>query len=247
MGRSPGFHGNHCNPEANLLFIPTVTGGLPIPRVKSAAAAVFCLSPAIHSGCLSRTLLLRTWKSPHLWNLWYLCQLWDLSLVSSLDKPRTCRPLNCTPTVSAEYLTGLIWWFVWRHFLGSCTHPRYSWALGTLKQQCQHPDLRGIPSRCYTWGNRYGHRAQGACAEHHQRRAEERGRDTASPHEPISPTLTQIQGGRDTGPSERHDQHTEHYTAHWESESRNKDLKWHIMLIDWRLSPVDISTLPKAN
>ena len=213
MGHSPGFHGNHCNPEANLLFIPTVTGGLPIPRVKSAAAAVFCLSPAIHSGCLSRTLLLQTWKSPRLWNLWYLCQLWDLSLVSSLDKPRTCRPLNCTPTVSAEHLTGLLWWIICRHFLGSCTHARYSWAFGTLKQQCQHPDLRGIPSRCSSRGDRYGHRAQGACADHHQRRGEEGGRDTVSPHKPIPPPLTL------RSEKEGHRAFRETWPAHWTLQS----------------------------
>ena len=53
------------------------------------------------------------------------------------------------------------------------------------------------------------------------------------------------QGGRDTGPSDRHDQLTEHYTPHWEGGTRHKELTWHSMLIDWRLSTVDITILPK--
>ena len=186
--------------------------------VKSAAAAVFCLSPAIQSGCLSRILLLQICKTSHLLNLWYLCQLWDLSLVSSLGKHRACRPVICTPTESAEHLAGLIWWFICRHFLGSCTHPRFSWAFGTLRQQCQHPDLRGIPSRCSSWGDMYGQRAQGACAEHHQISGEEGGRDTASSHKPIPPLCP-------TGPSEGNNQHTKHYLPHWENETSHEN--WH--------------------
>ena len=109
-------------------------------------------------------------KTSHLLNLWYLCQLWDLSLVSSLDKHRTCRPVNCTPTVSVEHPTGLIWWFICRYFLGSCTYPRYSWAFGTLKQQCQQQVLhlrgqvwtQGPGCLCWTssdkrWGEKEGH------------------------------------------------------------------------------------------
>ena len=175
--------------------------------MKNASAAVFCLSPAIHSGRVFRVLLLQTWKSSHLLNLWYLCQLWDLSFVSNLDKHRTCRPLNCTPT--AEHLTGLIWWFICRYFLGSWTQPRYSGAFGTLKQQCQHPDLRGIPSRCSSWGDRYGHRAQDAYEEHLQRRGEEGGRDTVSPHKPIPPPLT-LRSGK-----EGHRAFRETWPAHW--------------------------------
>ena len=32
------------------------------------------------------------------------------------------------------------------------------------------------------------------------------------------------EGERDTGPSERHDQHTEHHTPHWESEPRGTEM-----------------------
>ena len=164
-----------------------------------------CLLPAIHSGCLSRTLLLQTWKIIQLLNLWFLCQLWDLSLVSS---PGPAVLWFVTQHLQ-ECLAGLIRWFVCRYFLGSCIHPRCSWAFGTLKQQCQQPDLRGSPSKCSSWGDRYGHRAQGACAEQHQRRREEGGRGTASPHEPIPPPLT-LRSGR-----EGHRAFRETRPAHW--------------------------------
>ena len=171
-------------------------------------------------------------KTSHLLNLWYLCQLWDLSLASNQGKYRACRPVKCSSIASAEYLAGLIWWFICMYFLGSCTHPRHSWAFGTLKQQCQHPDLRGIPSRCSIWGDRYGQKAQGACAEHHQRRGKEGGTLCLLTSPSLQHWLWWDQGGRDIGPSERHDQHTEHYTQHWESEIRHEELKWQIMLID---------------
>ena len=80
-------------------------------------------------------------KTSHLLNPWYLCQLWDLSVASNQGKYRACRPVKCSSTASAEYLAGLIWWFICMYFLGSCTHPRYSWAFGTLKQQCQQQVL----------------------------------------------------------------------------------------------------------
>ena len=124
--------------------------------------------------------------------LWFLCQPWDLSLVSSPGP----AVLWFVARHLQECLAGLIRWFVCRYFLGSCIHPRCLWAFGTLKQQCQHPDLRGSPSKCSSWGDRYGHRAQGACADHHQRRGEEGGRGTASPHEPIPPPLT-LRSGRE--------------------------------------------------
>ena len=143
-------------------------------------------------------------------SLWYVCHwLWYGSLVSRPGKYRACRPVKCSPKLYAEYLSGLIWWFIYRYFLGSCTHSRYSWAFGTLKQQCQHPDLRGIPSRCSSWGDRYGHKAQGTCAEHHQRRGEELERDTVSPHKPIPPPLT-LRSGR-----EGHRAFRETWPAHW--------------------------------
>ena len=126
---------------------------------------------------ITRTLLLQICKTSHLLNLWYLCQLWNLSLVSSPGKGQGLRAYKVYPNTSVVYLADLIWWFICRYFLGSCIHSRYSWALETLKQQCQHPDLRGFPRRCSTWGDRYGHKAQGTCAEHHQRRGDEGGRE----------------------------------------------------------------------
>ena len=142
------------------------------------------------------------------------------------EKYSARRPAKCSPTASAEDLAELIWWYVCRYFLGLWIQPTYSGASGTLKQQCQYLDLRGFPSRCSTWGDRCGHRAQGNCAEHHQRRVEERGRDTASPLQPIPPPLTLRSGRRDTGLSERNNQHTEHYTPHWENELSHEELKW---------------------
>ena len=204
MWCSTGFHGNQLTKEPNCCsFLLELEDSLlpPAPhQEKNSAAAVFCLSPAIHSECLSRILLLQTWKSSHLLNLCYLWQLWDLSLVSSLGKHRTCRPVNCTPTVSAEHLTGLIWWFFSRYFLGSCTHPRYSWAFGTLKQQCQHPDLRGILSRYSSWGDRYGHRAQGnLCWTSSEKRWEGRKRHCISSRTHPSTTDSEIREGGTQG------------------------------------------------
>ena len=195
---------------------------------------------------ITRTLLLQICKTSHLLNLWYLCQLWNLSLVSSPGKGQGLRAYKVYPNTSVVYLADLIWWFICRYFLGSCIHSRYSWALETLKQQCQHPDLRGFPRRCSTWGDRYGHKAQGTCAEHHQRRGDEGGRDIASPHEPIPPPLTLRSGREGHRAFRENDQHTEHYTPHWENEIRHMELKWQIMLIDWRLSTTEISTLLKA-
>ena len=184
-------------------------------------------------------------KTSHLLNPWYLCQLWDLSVASNQGKYRACRPVKCSSTASAEYLAGLIWWFICMYFLGSCTHPRYSWAFGTLKQQCQHPDLRGIPSRYSSWGDRYGYRAQGTCAEYHQRRGEEGARDTVSPQKPIPPPLT-LRSGK-----EGHRAFRETRPAHWTLRTtlrewlKDEELTWHSMLRDWRLSTTDISAVPK--
>ena len=154
-------------------------------------------------------------------SLWYFCHwLRYLSLVSRPGKYRACRPVKCSPTLYAEYLSGLIGWFIYRYFLGSCTHSRYSWAFGTLKQQCQHPDLRGIPSRYSFLGDRYGHRAQGACAEHHQRRGEAGERDTTSPHKPIPPPLT-LRSGREGHRAFRETRPT-HWTPHTPLREWNK-------------------------
>ena len=180
-------------------------------------------------------------------SLWYVCHwLWYGSLVSRPGKYRACRPVKCSPTVSAEYLSGLIWWFIYRYFLGSCTHSRYSWAFGTLKQQCQHPDLRGIPSRFSTWGAGMD---TGPRVPVLSIIREEVRRERGTPHLLTSPSIHHWpwdQGGRDTGPAERHDQHTEHHTPHWESETRHVELKWQILLIDLRVTTADICTLPKA-
>ena len=49
-------------------------------------------------------------------SLWYFCHwLRYLSLVSRPGKYRACRPVKCSPTLYAEYLYGLIWWFNWAH------------------------------------------------------------------------------------------------------------------------------------
>ena len=246
MGRSPGFHGNHCNPEANVLFSPTVTGGLPIPRVKSAAAAVFCLSPAIHSGCLSRTLLLQKWKSSHLLNLWYLCQLWDLSLVSSLDKPGLAGllivPQQCLQSIWLAWFDDSFGGISWAHAHNPGTHE----PLGHWNSNVNTQILEEFPA---------GVTLEGTGMDTGPRvpvlniiREEER-REGETLNLFMKPSLHHWlwdQRGRDTGPSERHDQHTEYYTPHWESETRHTELRRHIMLIDWRLGTLDISTLPEA-
>ena len=153
--------------------------------------------------------------------LWHFCHwLRHLSLASSPGKYRACKPVECSLTASAEYLSGLIWWFIYRYFLASCTHPRYLWAFGTLKQQCQHTDLRGIPSRCSSWGDRYGHRAQGTCAEHYQRRSEGE-RDTVFPHEPIPPPLTLRSGREGTQGLQRDTTNTMNTTLRVKQGTRN--------------------------
>ena len=243
MGRSPGFHGNHCNPEANLLFIPTVTGGLPIPRVKSAAAAVFCLSPAIHSGCLSRTLLLQTWKSPRLWNLWYLCQLWDLSLVSSLDKPGLAGllivPQQCLQSIWLAWFDDSFGGISWAHAHNPGTHEPLGHWNSNVNTQILEEFPAGVPLE--GTGMDTGPRAPVLTIIRQEERRE--GETLCLLTSPSLHHWLWDQGRRDTGPSETHDQHTEHYTAHWGRDSRDEKLTWHSMLIAWKLSTIDISTV----
>ena len=106
--------------------------------------------------------------------------------------------------------------------------------------------LEEFPAGIPLEGTGMGTGPRGTCAEHHQRRAEKGGRDTASPHEPIPPPLT-LRSGR-----EGHRAFRETWPAHWTLHTtlrewnRHEELRWHILLIDLRVTTVDFSTLPKA-
>lgn len=203
--------------------------------------------PLLSTVGVSKDPLLRTWKSPRVLNLWYLCQLWDLSLVSSLDKPRTCRPLNCTPTVSAEHLTGLLWWIICRHFWAHAHMPGTHEPLGHWNSNVNTQILEEFPAWGVPLEIGIGHRAQRRlCWPSSDKRRGEGGRDTVSPCGPSPPPLT-LRSGKEGGTQglQRHDQHTEHYTAHWGVTQGTEKLTWHSMLIAWRLSTIDISTVPK--
>ena len=170
---------------------------------------MFFLSPAIHSGCLSRTLLLQTFKTSHLLN-----PLISLSTPGCFFglKSRQVQGFQGCEVQPNRFCRGFGWSDLMIHlqvFAGLMHTSQVLMSLWALKQQCQYPDLRGIPSGCSTWGDRYGHRAQCACAEHHQRGGEEGERDTVSPHEPIPPPLT-LRSGR-----EGHRAFRETRPTHW--------------------------------
>ena len=129
---------------------------------------MFCLSPAVHSRCLSRTLLLQIYKTFHLLKLWYLCKLWDLSLASNLGS----TGLAGLWSVAQQLLQGI--WLAWFGDLFMC----FSWAhahipgtrepLGhwnNVNTQILEEFPAGVPHE--ETGN--GHMAQCTCDKHNQR------------------------------------------------------------------------------
>ena len=154
-------------------------------------------------------------------SLWYFCHwLWYLSLVSRPGKYRACRPVKCTPTVYAEYLSGLIWWFNWAHAHIPGTHEPLGHWNNNANTQILEEFPAGVPLE--GTGMDTGPRVPVLSIIREEVRRE---RGTARLL--TIPSLHHWlwdEGERDTGPSERHDQHTEHHTPHWESEPRGTEM-----------------------
>ena len=141
---------------ANLLFILPLTGRLLIPpqwrRLVLLWSACYLLSTV---GVSPGPFFFRHVRHP-------IYQAIDISVLDpgiflwSQVQPRT--GLKGLWSVAQQLLQNI--WMAWFNdlFVGiSWAHahiPGTQEPLGTLKQLCQHPDLRGIPSRCFTWGDR---------------------------------------------------------------------------------------------
>ena len=131
---------------------------------------MFCLSPAIHSGCLSSTLLLQIYDIPSI-------KPSDISVASGIflrSQVQERTGLSGLCIVAQQLLPRIcLVWFDDSLVCASWAHAHmYSWAFGTLKQNVNTQILEEFPEGvqvCMDTG------PSAPVLIHHQRRDEEQG------------------------------------------------------------------------
>ena len=110
---------------------------------------MFCLSPAIHSGCLSSTLLLQIYDIPSI-------KPSDISIDSGIflrSQVQARTGLSGLCSVAQQLLPSIcLVWFDDSLVCASWAHAHmYSWAFGTLKQNVNTQILEEFPEGVQVW------------------------------------------------------------------------------------------------